>query len=70
MSEKTIDTDTINEEDLIPQNHERGPGWFLKISYLVIAMFCVYYLFTYWNWKSDYELQQEQIQSEILNSQD
>ena len=58
-----------NDEELIPQDHEKGPGWFLKISYLVITIFCLYYLFTYWNWKSDYDRQQEQLQTEIIESQ-
>ena len=52
-------------DDAIVQDHERGPGWFLKISYLVITIFCVYYLYTYWNWQSDYDKQQAQIQQEI-----
>ncbi len=59
---------TYDDEELIPQNHERGPGWFLKISYIVITAFCLYYLFTFWNWKSSYEVQQEQIQAEIAKS--
>ena len=54
------------EEEVIPQNHEKGPGWFLKTSYVVILAFCVYYLFTFWSWKSDYELQQEQAKKEAI----
>ncbi len=53
------------DDELIQMNEERGPGWFLKISYVVVTIFCVYYLFTYWDWKSDYELQQQEIQSKI-----
>lgn len=48
------------EEVLIDQNHERGPGWFLLATYVVVTAFCLFYLFTHWNWKSDYEEQQEQ----------
>ncbi|MDZ7291570.1 MAG: hypothetical protein ONB44_16570 [candidate division KSB1 bacterium] len=59
---------TYDDDELIPQNHERGPGWFLKISYVVIIAFCVYYLFTYWSWKSGYDKQQEQIKKEIAAS--
>lgn len=56
---------TIHDEDFMEQNHERGPGWFLKIAYVVITLFCVYYLFTYWDWKSNYEEQQAQIQMRL-----
>ncbi|HTR99514.1 MAG TPA: hypothetical protein VML00_07155 [Bacteroidota bacterium] len=52
-------------DDPIPQNHERGPGWFLRIAYVVIALSCIYYLFTNWNWKSNYQEQQEKIRSEL-----
>ena len=55
----------IDAEDLIPQNEERGPGWFLILSYVVIVAYCVYYLVTYWDWKSDYEVQQEKINTEM-----
>lgn len=48
------------EEVLIDQDHEQGPGWFLLTSYAVIAAFCLYYLFTFWDWRSDYEEQQDQ----------
>jgi hypothetical protein len=59
MADKTVD------DDLIEQNNERGPGWFLKITYIVVPLFMLYYLFTYWNWKSNYQIQQEQIQQQI-----
>lgn len=64
MSDKKFHDD----DELIPQDHERGPGWFLKISYGVIVAFCVYYLFTYWDWKSSYDLQQEEIQKKISSA--
>lgn len=48
------------EETIIEQDHKRGPGWFLLTSYVVISVFCVYYLFTNWNWQSDYDRQQAQ----------
>lgn len=60
--------ETIIEQDHIEQDHKRGPGLFLIISYVVIAAFCVYYLFTQWDWKSDYDLQQEEIRAEIDQS--
>ena len=56
MSEMDLDpTHAAYDEETIPQNDVQGPGWFLKLSYVVIVIFCFYYLFTYWNWKSDYE---------------
>jgi len=61
MSQQPMDYD----DDPIPQNHERGPGWFLKIAYVVITLACVYYLFANWNWKSNYQEQQEKIKSEL-----
>ncbi len=61
----TNDTAPDVEEVLIDQDHERGPGWFLITSYVVIAVFCFYYLFTRWDWKSDYQEQQEQRQAGI-----
>lgn len=59
------DTNLIDNEEIIEQNHERGPGWFLKIAYVAIAAFCVYYWFTYQNWKSTYDVQQEKIHTEL-----
>lgn len=58
-------SDIIKDEDFMEQNHERGPGWFLKITYLVVAAFCVYYAFTYWDWKSNYDEQQAEIQTRL-----
>jgi hypothetical protein len=56
------------DDELIQMNEERGPGWFLKIAYAVISLFCIYYLYTYWDWKSDYEVQQQEIQSKIAGT--
>jgi hypothetical protein len=67
MSEDQVKTSN-SIDDLIPQDHHRGPGWFLKLSYVIIVIFCLYYLFTYWDWKSDYQLQQEEIQSSITQT--
>ncbi len=53
------------DDEVIEQNHERGPGWFLKIAYVVISLFCLYYLYTYWNWQSNYQEQQAQINAQI-----
>ena len=59
------------DEEIIPQDEERGPGWFLKISYLLIVAFCLFYLFAYWDWQSDYELQQaEEVQTETAVNQE
>ena len=55
----------MDPEDLIPQDEERKPGWFLLLSYVVIVAFCIYYLVTYWDWKSDYDVQQEKIKTEM-----
>lgn len=66
MSDTISETPAVEEdEDVIPQDHDRGPGWFLKIAYVVITLFCVYYLVTYWNWQSDYDLQQAEIEQKI-----
>ena len=58
-------SEMIKDEDFMEQNHERGPGWFLLIAYVVITAFCVYYAVTYWDWKSSYEEQQMEIQSKL-----
>jgi hypothetical protein len=60
MSDKSL-----VDVDLIEQNHERGPGWFLKITYVVVSAFCIYYYFTYRDWQSSYQEQQTQIQAQI-----
>lgn len=62
------DKANLNDDEMIQQNHERGPGWFLKISYVAIVAFCAYYLFTYWNWQSSYDEQQTQIKKQIATS--
>lgn len=56
---------TVYDEVVMAQDHERGPGWFLKVSYVVITLFCIYYLYTYWDWKSEYDVQQEKIQMQL-----
>jgi hypothetical protein len=53
------------DEEVIQQDHKRGPGWFLKISYIIITLFCLYYLFTFWDWKSSYDKQQTKIETEL-----
>jgi hypothetical protein len=58
-------TDTYNDDGEILQNNDKGPGWFLKIAYVVITAFCIYYAVTYWNWQSSYQEQQSQIQQKI-----
>jgi hypothetical protein len=51
------------------QDHKKGPGWFLILSYIVIAVFCVYYLFAYIDWKSDYDRQLESTKAEVAQEQ-
>ena len=55
----------VYDDEVIKQDDTRGPGWFLKIAYIVISLFCVYYLITFWNWKSSYEEQQDKIQMQL-----
>ncbi len=55
MNASEVEINAAYDEETIPQDESQGPGWFLKLSYVVIVAFCLYYLFTYWNWKSDYE---------------
>ena len=52
-------------DEIIVQDEKQGPGWFLKLAYVVITAVCIYYLFTYWDWKSSYELQQEELQKQM-----
>jgi hypothetical protein len=58
-------TDIYNDDGEIKQNHDTGPGWFLKIAYIVIALSCIYYGYTYWNWQSSYQQQQTEIQAKL-----
>ncbi len=57
--------DLYQDDEIIPQNHERGPGWFLIATYTVVTLVCIYYFFTYRDWKSSYEIQQQQIQEQL-----
>jgi hypothetical protein len=54
-----------NDDGEITQNNTTGPGWFLKIAYVIIVAFCIYYGYTYWNWQSNYQEQQSQIQTKL-----
>ena len=58
---------TDQEQELeypdIQQDHKKGPGWFLILTYIIIAIFCVYYFITHIDWKSDYDKQQEEIRA-------
>ncbi len=58
-------SNVVKDEDFMEQNHERGPGWFLKITYGVVIAFCIYYGYTYWNWQSSYDEQQTEIQTRL-----
>ncbi|MCP4402763.1 MAG: hypothetical protein GY801_36355 [bacterium] len=49
----------------IEQDHKKGPGWFLILSYILVTLFCIYYLFANVNWKSNYDKQQETIRTEL-----
>jgi hypothetical protein len=53
------------EEIQIEQDHQRGPGLFLKIAYICIAIFMVYYFFAHKDWKSDYEKHMETEEAQI-----
>ncbi len=53
----------------IEQDHKKGPGWFLKLTYIVVAIFMVYYFFTYKDWKSNYDKQQATVQEQIATQQ-
>jgi hypothetical protein len=55
----------VKDEDIMEQDNSRGPGWFLLIAYAVISAFCIYYAVTYWDWKSSYDEQQSEIQSQL-----
>ena len=68
MKDETTQTnDPFSDDGEITQRHDTGPGWFLKIAYVVITASCLYYLFTYWNWQSNYQEQQAEIQKQIQN---
>ncbi len=54
-----------SEDYGIEQNNEQGPGWFLKISYVVIILFMFFYWYSYKNWKSTYDLEIEKKQSKV-----
>ena len=53
------------EEVLIEQDHKKGPGWFLVTAYVVISLFCLYYLYHHWNWQSDYDRQQQEVRGRL-----
>jgi len=69
MSNPMIPTDSeldgTIEEVQIDQDHQKGPGMFLKIAYVCIAAFMIYYCFANWDWKSDYQEFMETEQTEI-----
>jgi phosphotransferase system glucose/maltose/N-acetylglucosamine-specific IIC component len=58
-------TDQGAEDYGIEQNNEQGPGWFLKISYVVIIAFMFVYWFSYKNYKSTYDLEIEKKQQKV-----
>lgn len=58
-------TDQGAEDYGIEQNSEQGPGWFLKISYVVIIVFLFFYWFSYKNWKSTYDHEMEKKQQKV-----
>ena len=55
----------LSNEIGIEQDEKKGPGWFLILSYIGITIFCVYYFFAYYNWKSSYEIEHEKIMKQI-----
>ncbi len=58
-------TDQGAEDYGIEQNQEQGPGWFLKISYIVIIIFMFYYWFSYKDWKSSYDMEMEKVNKKL-----
>lgn len=58
-------SDQATEDYGIKQDHEKGPGLFLKLSYVVIVIFCIYYLFAYFNWKSSYDLEMDRVNQQM-----
>jgi hypothetical protein len=56
---------TNSDNDMIQQDNEKGPGWFLKLAYLGVSIFMVYYFFTYKDWKSDYQENLDEINKKI-----
>ncbi|HUN65153.1 MAG TPA: hypothetical protein VMW43_03565 [Bacteroidota bacterium] len=60
-----MSNDLLQDDEIIRQDNERGPGWFLILSYIIISLFCLYYYFEYRDWKSSYQIQQEQIDAKI-----
>lgn len=53
------------EEYGIEQNEEVGPGWFLKISYVVIIAFMFVYWYAYKDYKSTYDQEIEKKQQKV-----
>jgi len=49
----------------IEQDHKKGPGWFLILSYIIIILSAILYFVFNKDWKSSYDLQQEEIQKKI-----
>ncbi|MEN8222203.1 MAG: hypothetical protein ABFR36_02995 [Acidobacteriota bacterium] len=58
-------TDQNLEYPEIEQDHKKGPGWFLMLTYVVVLAFMVYYFFTYKDWKSNYDEQQAEIHQKL-----
>jgi hypothetical protein len=62
-------TDQELEYPEIQQDHKKGPGWFLILTYIVVAVFCVYYFVAHKDWKSNYDKQQEELKTKITQTQ-
>jgi hypothetical protein len=62
-------TDQELEFPEIQQDHKKGPGWFLILTYIVVAIVCVYYFVTHKDWKSNYDKQQDEIKTKITQTQ-
>ena len=58
-------TDQELEYPEIEQDHKKGPGWFLILTYIVVTIFCIYYFIANLDWKSSYDKQQEEISAKL-----
>ncbi len=62
-------TDNDMEFPEIKQDHKKGPGWFLILSYIIITIAAILYFFFNKDWKSSYDMQQKDIQQKIEKTQ-
>ncbi len=58
-------TDQGAEDYGIEQDGEKGPGLFLKLSYVIIIIWGIYYFVTYKDWKSSYDLEMQKVNKKL-----